>query len=149
VCRWLAVRWLRARLCPSCVLEVEVHPTSYVKCAVCQEAAVVLTRPGTDVSFAGALRGTLRLPVGLSGLLLVYALAAAASELDGLAPPLRAVALLGWSAVAWLLGVAIVQATAEDATTLRTIRLQWPDIVRPASVATVLTAPARQGKGRR
>jgi len=120
---------------------VELRATSYVKCAACGGGLDVLTRPGTDLSFAQALRGALRLPVGLLGLGLAFALAVSASELDGLAEPLRTPALLAWSALAWSLGVAIVFATAEDAATLRSVHLPWLDVLRPALLAALLTAP--------
>jgi hypothetical protein len=119
-------------------VELEVRATSYVKCLGCGGAVDVLTRPGTEVSFTTALRGALRLPVGLPGLFLVFVLAACASELDVLTAPVRSAALLAWSMLAWFLGVAIVFATAEAEVTLGSVQ----DILRPALLATLLTAPA-------
>lgn len=123
-------------------MEVEVHPTAYVRCGVCGEAVDVLTRPGTDVSFVRALRGALFLPVGIPGLVVLGVLTVVSSELDTLSEPSRSVGLLAWSAVAWLVGVAIVHATANGATALHGVPVQWPDLVRPALVAASLTAPA-------
>jgi len=133
----------RRSLCPGCLVEVELHPTAYLRCGPCGAAVDVLTRPGSDLSFPRALRAALRLPVGLPGLLLVFALAAAAAEMDALPSPVRDAALLLWSAVAWLVGVAIVRATAEGAATLRAVPASaWSDLARPALVLAALTAPA-------
>ncbi len=130
-------------LCPGCLVEVELRPTAYVRCGPCGAAVEVLTRPGSDVSFARALRGALRLAVGLPGLLLVFALAAAAAELDRQSSPLREGALLLWSAAAWLVGVAIVRTTAEGQVTLQGAPANaWPELVRPALLLAALTAPA-------
>ncbi len=124
-------------------MEVELHPTAYLKCGRCGGTVDVLTRPGSEVTFARALRGALFLPVGLAGLLLVLALAAAASELDVLTAPARGFALLGWSLVAWLVGVAILRATAEGGTTLRGVSASlWTELLRPALLAATLTVPA-------
>jgi hypothetical protein len=123
-------------------VELEARAAAYVKCANCGAAVDVLTRPGTVVSFPHALRGALRLPVSFLGLGLLFTLAATASELAELTEPARTAALLAWSAVAWCVGVAIVSASAEGATTLPSVPVEWPDVIRPALVATALTAPA-------
>jgi hypothetical protein len=132
----------RRALCPGCVVEVEVHLTAYVRCAACGGRVDVLTRPGSDVSFFQALRGVLLLPVGLPGLFVLLLLALVSSELDVLLSPGREFALLCWSAVAWLVGVAVVHATADGATTLRGVPVHTGELLRPALLATVLTAPA-------
>jgi B-box zinc finger len=132
-------------LCPACAVEVEleVWPASYVKCGPCGGAVHLLTRPGSDASFVVGLRQALLLPVGLWGLVLLSGLAAAASELDTLAPPVREATLLVWGLCAWLLGVAIVRATAEGATRLQKApQKAWLDVLRPALLCALLTAPA-------
>lgn len=124
-------------------MEVELQPTAYVKCGACGGRVDVLTQPGSDVSFVHALRGALFLPVGLPELLYLFALAAVASELDALRTAAGSASLLAWSAVAWVLGVALVRATAEGAATPRDVRMSlWPELLRPALVAAALTAPA-------
>jgi hypothetical protein len=124
-------------------VELEVWPASYVKCGPCGGPVQLLSRPGSDVSFVVGLRRALLLPVGLFGLVLLYGLAALASELDTLAPPAREATLLVWSVFAWLVGVAIVRATAEGAAQLRDARLEaWLDGLRTALLCALLTAPA-------
>jgi hypothetical protein len=135
----------RRMLCSGCVVEVEleVWPACYVKCRPCDGAVQLLTRPGSDVSFAVGLRKALLLPVGLWGLLLLLGLAALASELDALSTPAREATLLVWSICAWLLGVAIFRAAAEGATHLHEVRFKaWPELLRPALLCALLTAPA-------
>jgi hypothetical protein len=138
---WRCTACQRA-LCPGCVVEVEIHFTAYVRCAACGGRVDVLTRPGSDASFFQALRGVLLLPVGLPGLFVVLLLALVSAELDVLVSPWRELALLCWSAVAWLVGVAVVHATAHGATTLRGVPVHFTELLRPALVTTVLTAPA-------
>jgi len=76
-------------------------------------------------------------------LLILSGLALLASELDALSSPAREASLLLWSVCAWLLGVAIVRATAEGETRLGDIRLEgWPELLRPALLSALLTAPA-------
>ncbi len=124
-------------------MEVELHPTAYLRCAACSGTVAVLTHPGSDVTFAHALRGALLLPVGLAGLLVVFALAALASELDVLSAPARGAALVGWSVLGWLVGVAIIRATAEGATTLHGVSASFlSELALPALAAAALTAPA-------
>lgn len=133
------------RLCPGCAVEVEleVWPASYVKCGVCGGAVQRLSRPGSDVSFPLGLRRALPLPVGWWGLLILSGLALLASELDALSSPAREATLLLWSVCAWLLGAAIVRATAEGATRLGDVRLEgWPELLRPALLLALVTAPA-------
>lgn len=129
-------------LCPGCVVEVQVHPTSYLQCGGCGGAVDVLTEPGAGVSFPGALRATWRLPVGIPGLFLLSALSACAAELDTLGGTARTAALLCWSAGAWLLGVPIALATAEGGETLRSVQVGWPRFARLVLWATLLTGPA-------
>jgi hypothetical protein len=131
-------------LCPGCVIEVEVDvgATSYVRCGLCDGRVDVLMRPGSDVSFARALSRTLRLPLSLPGLVVLYGLSVVASELDALAPPGRWPALLLWSVAAWLVGVAIVRAAAEGASGPSDVQHSpWPNFIRPALLAALLTAP--------
>ena len=133
----------RRQLCPACLVEVTLVPTGYLRCGPCGSSVDVLTRPGTDITFPQALRRALLLPLGLGGLFVVFTLAATASEFDRLPSPGREGALLVWSVAAWLVGVAIVRATAEGATTLRGVTVSpWPELLRPALLAAACTAPA-------
>lgn len=98
----------------------------------------MLTRPGSEVSFPRLLREPTRLPVTLPRLLLLAVLVVAAGLLDTAREPVRSVLLLAWSVAAWLLGVVIFRACAED----RVQAEPLPGLLRPALGAAVLTSPA-------
>ncbi|HMK72542.1 MAG TPA: hypothetical protein VK454_04340 [Myxococcaceae bacterium] len=126
-------------LCAGCAVEVQVAPlTSYVRCGPCGGQVEVLTRPGSEVSFTRLLREPTRLPLTLPRLLAVVALAVAAGLLDTASEPMRRALLLVWSVVAWLLGVFIFRACAED----RVQAEPLSELLQPALGAAALTAPA-------
>lgn len=118
---------------------MEVGPlTSFVRCGPCGGRVDALTRPGSEASFTRLLREPTRLPLTLPRLLLLAALAVAAGLVDTAWEPVRSLLLLGWSIGAWLLGVVLFRASAEDGVQAEPLA----GLLLPALGAAALTSPA-------
>jgi hypothetical protein len=118
---------------------VDVGPlTSFVRCGPCGGRVEVLTRPGSELSFTLLLREPLRLRVTVPELVLLLGLAVVAGLLDTASEPLRGALLLTWSLLAWVLGVVIFRASAEDRVQTEPVS----GLLLPALGAALLTSPA-------